>query len=843
MTSIPVEGALVQKNWTLVGVPSYLPQKKNPMRIGRSWLALVFVVCGGILRAQPKWSKEVLAVPQLKLPNGWSLTPAGKQLPMGDFPLNIAVSPDKKYAAVTNNGQSAQSIFLVDLTKDVVLDSIEVAKSFYGLCFDADGRSLFASGGNDNQILKFQLMENRLVLIDSVSLGGPWPTKISPVGIALNTRQRLLYAATKEDNSLYIVNIDKKTVLSKIELPGEGYACLLSNDQKELYVSCWGCGKIVVVNTATQQISDTIAVGSHPNEIALAKSGKYLYVANAEDNSVSIVDLKQRKTIETLDAAIYPGSLAGSTTNGVALGNGDQDLYVANADNNCIAVFDISDPGRSVPKGFVPVGWYPTCVRAVGNKILVANGKGYASLPNPKGPNPLEKHSQMAHHLGEGEGGTGSEYIGGLFKGGLSIIEKPTKKELEIYTALTMRNTPYDRSKDSLADGEDGNPVPKKIGAPSPIQHVFYIIKENRTYDQVLGDMYEGNGKSSLCLFGENITPNQHALAREFVLLDNFFVDGEVSADGHHWTMGGYANDYLEKTWPTNYGRRGGNYDGEGTRPIARNKKGFLWDMAKQAGATYRSYGEFVEKGKANIPVLEGHFCESYPGWDPSFPDTARANLWMRDFDSLLAIGQLPKLSTIRLPNDHTEGLKLDKPTPMAHVADNDLAVGMVIEHLAKSPIWNESLVLIVEDDAQDGADHVDAHRSPAFLAGGYVKRKFVDHTPYSTTSLLRTMELILGLAPMSQYDAGATALWRCFEKVPQPSSFLAKQPLADRNEKNKTASHWQKLSEKFDFSHEDKVPDRLMSEVVWRAVKGLSTPMPSPVRAAFFRPNKDDDD
>jgi hypothetical protein len=360
----------------------------------------------------------------------------------------------------------------------------------------------------------------------------------------------------------------------------------------------------------------------------------------------------------------------------------------------------------------------------------------------------------------------------------------------------------------------------------------------------VLGDMPEGNGDTSLCLFGEKITPNQHALAREFVLLDNFYVDGEVSADGHNWSFGAYATDYLEKTWVTSYGGRGGNYDAEGNRAIANNKKGFIWDYCQRAGLSYRTYGEFADDYKPNIPALAGHFCPYYTSWDESVRDTTRVNQWKRDFDSLLAINAVPRLSTLRLINDHTEGLRKGKPTPFAHVADNDHAVGMFIEHLSKSKIWKESVVFILEDDAQDGPDHVDAHRSTAYVAGGFVKRNFIDHTMYTTSSMLRTIELILGLEPMSQYDAAAEPMWRCFTSSPTLTPFITRAFQVDINEKNKVENVWQRISEKLDFSKEDRAPDRLFTEVIWKAVRGEHAIVPAPRRAAFFQPfNKTEED
>jgi hypothetical protein len=410
-----------------------------------------------------------------------------------------------------------------------------------------------------------------------------------------------------------------------------------------------------------------------------------------------------------------------------------------------------------------------------------------------------------------------------------------------IYSKAVYENTPYTKSKELVSESPEGNPVPKKVGDKSPIKHVFYIVKENRTYDQVLGDIPDGNGDPNLVLFGEKITPNQHALAREFVLLDNFYVNGEVSADGHSWTMGAYATDYLEKNWPTDYGDRGGSYVGEGAIEIANNKL-FFWDQCKLHGITYRTYGEFIRNDRPAIPVLKDHFCKYFTQWVQSVRDTIRFRQWRHDFDSLMADSAVPQFNSIRFINDHTEGLSLNKPTPFAHVADNDLAVGLFMEHLSHSSIWKESLVLIVEDDAQNGPDHVDAHRSTAYIAGGYVKQGFVDHTAYTTTSLLRTMELILGLPPMTQYDAAANSLWRCFDDTPDHPPFSVRPCQVDLNDKNLDENKWQALSETFDFSLEDRVNDFDFNEVIWRAVKGLDSPCPPTVRAAFLSTGFDED-
>jgi YVTN family beta-propeller protein len=793
--------------------------------------------------AQPGNKKELTAK-RITLPNGWSLTPAGHSLPLGDLPLNIAVSSSKKYIAVTNNGQSTQSLQLIDTKNEIVLDSINIPKSWLGLKFSADEKFLYASGGNDNWILKYAIINSKLILKDSIILGKKWPVKISPAGLDIDEAKHLMYVVTKENNSLYVIDLPTKQVINKYELGGEGYTCVLSSNKKELYITCWGCDKVLIFDTQLKKIIAQVPVGDNPNDLCATKNDHFLFVANANDNSVSVIDLQKRKVIETLNTALYPNAPDGSTTNAVALSSDEKTLYVANADNNCLAVFDVSNTGFSKSKGFIPVGWYPTSVKVIGKKIIVANGKGFSSMANPYGPNPVQRKQKVNYEGGDNAKPKEVQYIAGLFKGTLSIFNEPNGKESGIYSRLVYENTPYNKLKESETQGEAGNPVPTKTGDTSPIKHVFYIIKENRTYDQVLGDMKEGNGDTSLVLFGEYVTPNQHAIAKEFVLLDNFYCDAEVSADGHNWSMGAYATDYLEKTWPTSYGGRGGTYDGEGNRAIANNKKGFIWDNCSRSKISFRTYGEFADNYKPNISVLKNHLCPYYTGWDLGVKDTMRFQQWKKDFDSLVAVNALPQFNTVRFGNDHTEGLRAGRPTPFAHVADNDLAVGEFVEYLSKSSVWKESVVFILEDDAQNGADHVDAHRSPVYIAGGFVKRHFVDHSMYSTTSVVRTIELILGMPPMSQYDAAANPMWRCFAAIPDMNAFNALPANIDLTEKNIAWNELSKKSAQFDFTKEDRVPEDQFNEVLWKGIKGMNAIVPAPKRAAFVKASaaKDDD-
>jgi YVTN family beta-propeller protein len=767
------------------------------------------------------------------LPNGWSLTPVGRSLELGDFPLNIAVSSSKKLLAVSNNGQGIQSIQLIDQKSSSILDKTVIAKAFYGLKFSKDEKYLYASGGNDNQILQYEIQNNKLILKDSLILGKPWPNKISPVGLEIDEKRNLIYTVTKENNSLYIVDITKIKPTVSLNLGHEGYTCILSPDSKILYISLWGGKKIALFDTELQKIISEIPVSFNPNELIFTKDGSTLYVANAGDNSVSVINTKERKVVEVLDAAIYPNSLVGSVTNGLALSEDEKTLFIANADNNCIAVFDVNNKGESISKGFIPVGWYPTSVRVVGKKLFVANGKGFTSFANPKGPQPVSTSIKSESHSGED---TRGQYIGNLMKGTLSIVDFPDETLLKKYTQMVYTNTPYNKNKELIAAGENNNPIPFKVGDPSPIKHVFYILKENRTYDQVLGDVKEGNGDTSLCLFGNKYTPNQHKMAKDFVLLDNFYVDAEVSADGHNWSLGAHANDYLEKTWPTGYGRRGGVTEGMGRRQIANDKDGFIWDFCKRANISFRTYGVFADDNKGNIPVLDAsHVCSSFTGYyNQKVKDTARFTQWKNDFDSLVAKNSVPAFNSIRLGADHTQGTAVGKPTPFACVADNDLAVGMFLEHLSNSPIWEKSAVFIIEDDAQNGPDHVDAHRSTAYLAGPFVKRNYVDHTMYTTSGMLRTMELILGLKPMSQYDAAATPMFKSFTNKPNFSKFKSLPSNVDLDELNTARTPSAIKSENLVFTEVDSNDDNLFNEILWKGIKGEDAILPAPRRVGF---------
>ena len=798
-------------------------------------LLLTFISASNLLFAQ---SIAQLDAKRVLLPNGWSITPIGKNISLADLPLNMAISNNKKLMAVTNNGQSTHCIHLIDIAKAQVVDSMFIPKAWYGIAFGSNDQSLYVSGGHDNRVNKYSINDSKMKLVDSFLLGKAWPFAIGTAGLDVDeTVNKKLFVVTKEAKSLYVFDLATNQLLSQLKLGAEAYACKLSLDKKILYISLWGDKKVLIYDIESAKITAEIAVGDHPNELLLNKKGNYLFVANSQDNSVSVINTKNNTVVETLSAALYPGSPSGSTSNGLALSEDEKTLYIANADNNCLSVFDVSVISKSKSKGFIPVGWYPTNVKVLGKNVYVLNGKGLSSYANPFGPNPINKKQVVLSHAADSTKPVDVQYIGSLFRGSLSIFSEPSKAQLDIFSKAVYKNTPYTKQKELNAEGKAGNPIPMKVGDPSPIKYVFYIIKENRTFDQVLSDVKGGNGDTSLLLFGNHVTPNQHKFAREYVLLDNFYVDAEVSADGHNWSMGAYANDYVEKNWPASYGGKGGTHGTSATLKI--------WDFCAKNNVSYRSYGEFVADDfgtKPRLESLKGHAAAFAP-YGLAVRDTVRFRQWKKDFDSLIAINAVPKFNSIRMGNDHTEGMRAGSLTPYSHVADNDLAVGMFVDHLSKSTIWKESVVFILEDDAQNGPDHVDAHRSPAYVIGPYVKRNFVDHTPYSTSGILRTIELILGVAPMSQFDAGATPLWRCFTPTPNYKTYNAIPSNINLNDKNVVWNELSQRSAKFDLSKEDRVPDNEFSEVIWKGVKGLHAQMPAPRRAAFIREIEKEED
>ncbi len=808
------------------------------------------------------------------LPNGWTLTPEGAQIPVNDLPMNMVLSRDGRYVLVTTNGNGDQGVEIIDRTTGKKTQTITINKSWLGIEFAIDGKSFFVSGGDDNELLVFDFAAGQATKTGKIILGSEAYHALGdrgreesrskgrgeyafPAGIGVSPDGKRLYVAENLTNKVAVVDITSRRVIAKIEVGEYPYDCIVSPNGKLAYVSNWGSRSVSTIDTSINEVVGTIQVGDHPNDLELTRDGRFLYVANANSNTVSVVDTRLGRAVAAISTALHPKSPIGSTPNALALSPDEKTLYIANADNNNIALATVADPEDGKVRGFIPTGWYPSSVRVSpdGRQLIVANGKGLVSSANPKGPIPTKAR------------GKDTEYIGSLLRGTISLIPVPGTAALARMTTRVYANSPYtDDLLKAARPPKEKTAIPVRVGDPSPIKHVIYIIKENRTYDQVLGDMKEGNGDASLCLFGEDVTPNQHAIAREFVLLDNFYVDSEVSADGHNWSMGAYATDYVEKTWPTNYSRRGRTYDYEGSRKIARPTGGYIWDYCARAGVSYRSYGEFVgirdvkaggggeaDLGRDRAPgsesytseeALRGHFSPTYPPYDLSIPDVKRFERWLEEFREFEKNGNLPQFQIVRFGNDHTQGTRVGAPTPRAYVAENDLAVGKLVEAVSNSRYWESTAIFILEDDAQNGPDHVDAHRSIAFVISPYTKRKVVDSTMYTTSSMLRTMELILGLPPMSQYDAAATPMYNSFTSKADLTPFRHRPAKYDWSERNAPNAPSAQRSAQFDFSKEDTLPDIEFNEIIWKAVKGGHSAMPAPVRSAFVRSvDLDDDD
>lgn len=777
------------------------------------------------------------------LPNGWRLTPAGTHLEVGELPLNADISPDGKYAIITNDGTSRHSISIVNLERWEVSQTLNIPKAWLGLKFIEGGKRFLASGGNDNCVRVYRFTEGTAVQEDSIPVGRPWPKdKIWLAGLDVDPATSTVYVAGKEDCRLYAVDLTTKRVLRHTLLPSHPYGVLFDAHSQSVWVSVWGAGTLLRLDPAGLTILDSIRVGDHPSAMELSPDGSRLWVTNSNLNTVSVIDVAARKVSETLTTALSPQAPPGSTPNALAVDAVRQRLYVANADNNCLAVFDISLPGRSRSIGFIPVGWYPTSVRVRPGtgEVLVANGKGFLSRSNLKGPNPNSRTRE-------------EEYIGSMFRGSLSRFSAPDDAALALYSTRVYQNNRYTDQRSAHPGSDSHNPIPPNTGGPSPIKYVFYVIKENRTYDQVFGDIPGGNGDPKLCLFPEEVTPNLHALVREFVLLDNFYADAEVSADGHNWSMGAYATDYTEKTWPTQYGGRGGEYVYEGGAPIVFPSSGYLWDNCRRNGKTYRTYGEFTfnprvpgDSATAATESLVGHVAPFYRGWDLNYSDVDRVKDWMKEFDEFERTGDLPQFQIIKLPNDHTEGTHSGSLTPRAFVAQNDLALGMLVERISRSRFWNESAIFVIEDDAQNGPDHVDAHRTEALVISPFVRRGTVDSELYSTSSMLRTMELILGLPPLTQFDAAATPMYASFASSPDLTPFRARPARFDIEERNPANAIGQERSDAFDFSVQDAIPDLELNDIIWKSLRGKHAEPPAPVRSAFvqiLRHDPEDDD
>lgn len=814
----------------------------------------------------------------VQLPNQWSVRPAGTQLVLGDFPVNIVLHPRGPWLVVLHAGYGTHEVMTIALEKRTprLVSRVSLAQTFNGLCFSPDGQYLFVSGGEFAQVQVFRFHEGFLTRLGSLALAAPQEKFVCGALAVDADRQQLLALGTWGDRVCLVpwsaLPLDTGRTsaeegvtngapkgeipwsaaqgrLTRIALPPGSfpYSCLVDAPRKRLYVSLWAKAQVAVLNLETNRLETFFPTERHPTEMLLSPDGKTLYVACANSTQVSVLDADSGKGLETLNCALYPQAPVGNTPVSLALTPDGQLLFVANGDANNLAVFNVSIRGQARPLGFIPVGIYPTAVRyrPQDRRLYVSNGRGATPKANPHGPNPLQPTRKGI-----------TEYIAGLYRGTLTVLDLPNEEQMIAYSKQAYLCSPLRPDQGVSASRPAGNPIPARPGDPCPIKHCIYIIRENRTYDQVFGDLPQGNGAPHLCLFPEKITPNAHRLARQFVLLDNFYCDGEVSAEGHEWSMGAYCTDFVKRVWPLTYRgspRKCFTYPAEGRfDEVARPAGGYLWDRCAEAGLSYRSYGEWIDNGKtpkdpgrARVKALEGHFDPWYRGFDLDYPDQKRADRFIEELRRFEREGDLPRLILMHLPNDHTAGTAVGKRTPLALVADNDYALGRIVEAVSHSKFWKDTAIFVVEDDAQNGPDHVDAHRTVALVISPYTRRGFVDSNLYSTSSMLRTIELILGLRPMSQFDAAARPMYASFQAQPDYRPYEHVVPDVDLNARNPKTAWGARRASQLDWSRPDAVDDLLLSELVWHAVRGPDSPMPAPVRASFFfpHPKSSDDD
>jgi len=766
------------------------------------------------------------------LPNGWRIQPAGKHVRVGDMPLNLLQTPDSKYLVVSSNGLARPSFSIVDIATWTVKSTMPLENAWYGLTWHPDGARLYSAGAGQNNVQEFNYANGVITRARTFSLPAMAGQSFAG-GVAVAPDGKTLYATRVFAQTVSAIDLTSGQVTKTVTLPSEPYGTVVSADGRMLYVSLWGGAKVQVYMLPSMILLEEFTTGEHPNAMVLSRDGKRLFVACGNNASVWVFDTFSGEALEQISMSLTPEAPRTSTPNSLALSPDGQTLIVSTADNNAVVVVDVSNGGRSIVSGFVPTGWYPTgaIFSNDGKQIYFLSGKGLISAAKP-----TDDDGQVR------------------LQGAVSMLPVPDRVTLAEYSRKVLAVTPYTDAIKMNPTVPVGSPIPRVVGGSSPIKHVFYIIRENRTYDSILGDMKQGNGDPALTLFGAAITPNAHALASQFVLFDNFYVDADVSYDGHAFSTAAYATDVIQKLWQTYYANRGGVYLSEGTGfmrnafgNLSAPEGGYIWDYAQRARVSVRSYGEFVQntaKSAAGdvvaveaVPGLKNLVAPAFAGFDLTITDQKRVDYWLQEFNGFVQNGNLPQLSILHLGNDHTQGTTPGAPTPRAMIADNDLAMGRVVEAIAGSPYWKDSAIFIVEDDAQSGPDHVDSHRSVALVASPFAKRGYVDHSFYSTSGMLRSMELILGLPPMSTYDAAATPMFNAFQATPDLSVYRRSTPNVALDEKNPTTAAGAAVSREMNWSDADLTPEEPLNEILWRSVKGPDVPMPPPRRSVFVRP------
>jgi YVTN family beta-propeller protein len=806
--------------------------------------------CFTILLATGAYSQAPHPIPGgYSLPNGWRITPAGKSIPTEDLILNITASKDGKAIIAQHGGFNPHGLVVIDTATEQAVQRIGLKSAWLGMAWSQDGSRLFVSGGNASGARKptvapvyvFSYANGRLSEQPVAEWNEALPAaQIWWSGLAMHPTKNLLYAANRgaDPQPGHVTVFDTTTgkVVGTIAVDVSPYDLQFSDDGKTLFVSNWGSDNIGVIDVAAGKTVATIATGDNPNDMELDSDGR-LYVSNGNENTVTVIDTKKLQAIETINVGPTARAPVGSTPNGLALDRANHMLFVANADNNCIAAVNVAEAGESHVLGFVPSGWYPSALLLTPKlKLYIGNSKGLEPHANPLGPtSPLLNGKPTKDTVRDIQRGT---------VGILSVAN--LKAQIKTWTKQVYDNIPYKDDYLSMARAPmEPSIVPRAVGAGSPIKHVVYVIKENRTYDQLFGDIKRGNGDPRLAIFGEQITPNHHAIAEQWVLFDNLYCDGEVSVDGHSWSNSAIATDYNEKVWPPQYGGHSRATRSQAYVPSS----GHLWDLAAKKGLTYRSYGEYASRASDGTTMdaapgvggLLGHVSPKFKL--PGMRDTDNVKVFFEELDeyeknfkSAEAGKRLPNLVIMSLPEDHTAGTRPGGLTPRAMVANADHAVGQLVERLTKSPYWPETAIFIIEDDAQNGPDHVDARRTVGLVVSPYTKRGFVDSTLYTTSAMLRTMELLLGLPPMTQYDAAALPMYNAFGLKADLTPYAAIAPKYDVNERNTALAWGAKASMEMNLDEVDEAPMFALNEIIWKSVRGPESPMPLPVHRFWFQ-------
>jgi YVTN family beta-propeller protein len=822
-------------------------------------------------------------------PNALALSPDGQRLVTAGLTRRLlVVNPATGKILQRVRLPADDKILTPEPASGSILQPDETAKlSFTGLVFSPDGARIYLANVNGDLKVFGVGQDYKITALFSIPLppaNAPGRKAEIPAGIAVSPDGKKLYVVLNLSNRLAELDAATGRVLRIWDVGVAPFAVLLAGHK--IYVSNWGGrrpdadsvtgpagdgtrvrvdarsiaseGSISVIDLEANTNQSTIrnpqseiVTGLHACALALSPDDRWLVVANAGSDTLSVIDTRTDKIVETICARQNPADLFGAQPNALAFDKSGKTLFVCNGTQNAVAVFHFK-PGESKLLGLIPVGWFPGAIAydAMRKEIYVANIKNLSpGVPGKTGETKFNS----------------KEYYGSL-----SLVPVPSEKELATFTRTALANLRYPLLAQAALPArpdQPARPVPERAGEPGVFHHVIYLIKENRTYDQVLGDIQEGNGDANLCTFGESVTPNQHKLVRDFVLLDNTYCCGILSADGHQWADSAIATDYVEREfggWPRSY--PAGGFGEEGRDALAYSPAGFIWNDALAHGKTVCDFGEFTtdtkywkSSGSTNVTFLDAYrdflggsnaiayACEpdiealrpyiitNTIGWDLDVPDVWRAAQFIKDLKQFEAADNLPNLVILWLPNDHTSGTAFGSPTPAAQVADNDLAVGQVVDAVSHSKYWKDTCIFAIEDDPQNGWDHVSGYRTTAYVVSAYTRRGAVVNTQYNQTSLLRTMELMLGLPPMNQMDATATPMFDCFTNTPDFTAFNAvanRIPLDQMNPPPKKISDSllrkdAYVSARLPLKKEDQCPEDLFNRILWRAAKGSQTPYP----------------